>query len=310
MDLRDIQRLHAQFAPDMTTIDLPRQIAALPAPSHIGGNDVTPTMRRRWTQTGPVMRLSVLSVAAAIVVGMAGMGAATIYKALSSSPRSAPVSATARANEQVTQTPQKAIADAKQVKEIDAAPARPIMNAPGLSSSDLTGASMLGLTTDQFRKSLKASGTPTQAATSAPAPVQLTTESERAALSPIHRSGTQRSSIAPTVAPTSIPSATINASAPVVSIAPAAAAKPADPVVVQQVPQQAVSVAPVAASEATPVVSTASAATATKQTHPARRRISKPRVEQESVAEPTTPTRAVTPSAAAARTGSNEVQMF
>jgi hypothetical protein len=309
MDLRDIQRLHAQFAPDMTTIDLPRQIAALPAPAHISGNDVTPTMRRRWAQTRPVARLSVLSVAAAIVVGMAGMGAATIYKALSSSPRSTPVSATAPANEQVTLTPQKAIDDAKQVKEIDAAPARPVLNAPGLSSSDLTGASMLGLTTDQFRKSLKASSTPTQAATSTPASVQLTPESERAALSPIHRSGAPRSSIAPTVAPTSIPSEPINASAPVVSIA-AAVAKPADPVVVQQVPQQAVSVAPVAASEATPVVSTASAATATKQTHQSRRRISKPRVEQESVAEPTTSTRAVTPSAPAARTGSNEVQMF
>ncbi len=183
------------------------------------------------------------------------------------------------------------------------------MNAPGLTSSDLTGASMLGLTTDQFRKSLKASGTPTQAASSAPTPVQLTGESERAALSPIHRS-TSRSSIAPTVAPTSIPSATMNAPALAVSPAPASVAKPADAVVVQQVPQQAVSVVPVAASEATPVVSTTSAPTATKQTHPARHRISKPRVEQESVAEPTTPTRAVTPSAPASRTGSNEVQMF
>jgi hypothetical protein len=309
MDLRDIQRLHAQFAPDMTTIDLPRQIAALPAPAHIGGHNVTPTMRRRWAQTGPLVRLTILAAAAAVVVGMAGMGAATIYKALSSSQKSTPVSATARANTQVTLPTTKAGANAKQVKEIDAAAAQPVMNAPGLTSSDLTGASMLGLTTDQFRKSLKASRTSTQAATSAPAPVQLTGESERAALSPIHRS-TPRSSIAPTVAPTSIPSATMNAPAPVVSPAPAAAVKRADPVVVQQVPQQAVSVAPVPASEATPVVSTTPATPATKQTHPARHRISKPRVEQESVAEPTTPTRAVTPSAPASRTGSNEVQIF
>jgi len=309
MDLRDIQRLHAQFAPDMTTIDLPRQIAALPAPAHIGSHDVAPTMRRRWSQAGPVVRLSVLSVAAAVVVGMAGMGAATIYKALSSSPRSTSVSATAPANTPVAQPAHKTSPDAKQVKEIDAAPAQPVMNAPGLTSSDLTSASMLGLTADQFQKSLKTSSTPAQAATSAAAPAQLTAESERAALSPIHRS-TSRSSIAPTVAPTLIPSATMNAPSPVVSPAPAAAAKPADPVVVQQVPQQAVSVVPVAASEPTPIVGTASVAIATKQTHPARHRISKPRVEQESVAEPTTATRAVTPSAPAARTGSNEVQMF
>jgi hypothetical protein len=308
MDLRDIQRLHAQFTPDMLTIDLPRQIAALPAPVHIGGNEVAPTMRRRWAQTGPVARLSVLSVAVAIVVGMAGMGAATIYKALSGSPRSTPVSATAPAITPMTAPTNKTGADAKQVKEIDAAPAHPVVNAPGLTSSDLTG-SMLGLTADQFQKSLKTSGTPTQAATSAAAPAQLTAESERAAVSPIHRS-TPRSAITPTVAPTPIPVATSMAGAPGVSPAPAAVVKPADPVVVQQVPQQAVSIAPVAASEPTPVVSTASVAIATKQTHPARHRISKPRVEQESVAEPTTQSRAVTPSAPASRTGSNEVQMF
>ncbi|AME28634.1 hypothetical protein [Burkholderia sp. PAMC 26561] len=305
MDLRDIQRLHAQFAPDMTTIDLPRQIAALPAPANAGGNEVAPTMRRRWAQTGPITRLSVLAAAAAVVVAMAGMGAASIYKGLSTAQRSMPVTATAPANTQTAQSTNNSRADANQVREIDAAPAQPVMNAPGLTSSDLAGASMLGLTAEQFRKSLKASSTPTQAAPSAPA--QFTAESERAALSPIHRS-TPRSSIAPAVAPNSIPSATINALA--VSPAPAAAIKPVEPVVVQQVPQQSVSVAPVTASEATPVVSTASAATATKQTHQSRRRISKPRVEQESVAEPTTSTRAVTPSAPAARTGSNEVQMF
>ncbi|WP_438396975.1 hypothetical protein [Caballeronia sp. DA-9] len=309
MDLRDIQRLHAQFTPDMLTIDLPRQIAALPAPVHIGGNEVAPTMRRRWAQTGPIVRLTILAAAAAAVVGMAGMGAATIYKALTSSPRSTSVSATAPAITSMTAPANKTGADAMQVKEIDAAPAQPVVNAPGLTSSDLTGASMLGLTADQFRKSLKTSSTPTQAANSAPATAQMTAESERAAVSPIHRI-TPRSSIAPTVAPTSVPSATVNAPAPAVSLSPAAVAKPAEPVVVQQVPQQAVSVVPVAASEATPVVSTASAAIATKQTHPARHRISKPRVEQEGVAEPTAPTRAVTPSAPARRTGSNEVQMF
>ncbi len=102
MNLRDIQRLHAQFAPDMTTIDLPRKIAALPAPAHIGGHDVAPTMRWRWAQTGPLVRLTILAAAAAVVVGMAGMGAATIYKALSSSQKSTPVSATAPANTQAS----------------------------------------------------------------------------------------------------------------------------------------------------------------------------------------------------------------
>jgi hypothetical protein len=137
----------------------------------------------------------------------------------------------------------------------------------------------------------------------------MTADSERAAVSPIHRSA-PRSSVAPTVAPTPIPVATVSAAAPALSPASVAAAKPADPVVVQQVPQQSVIVAPVAPSQPLPVVAAVSAATTTKQTHPARHRVSKPRVEQNSAVEANVPARAVTPSAPTSRTGSNEVQMF
>lgn len=309
MDLRDIQRLHAQFAPDMTTIDLPRQIAALPAPASMARDDVAPTMRRRWDQTGPIVRVSVLALAVAAVVGMAGMGAASLYKALSTSQSPISISTTAPTKSPAKQPVNALKIDANQVKEIDAAPAQPVMNAPGLRSSDLIGASSLGLTADQFQKSLKTTGIPAQGAITTPAPVQMTADTERAAVSPIHRSA-PRSSVAPTVAPTSLPVATGIAPTLVVSPALSSVAKPADPVVVQQVPRQSVTVAPVAASQPSPTVAAASAATTTKQTHPARHRISKSRVEQESVVEPNTATRALTPSAPASRTGSNEVQMF
>ena len=58
MDLREIQRLHAQFAPDSMTIDLPRQIAALPAPAAFESGSKSSTLTSRITRTGPVLRSS------------------------------------------------------------------------------------------------------------------------------------------------------------------------------------------------------------------------------------------------------------
>ena len=314
MDLRDIQRLHAQFAPDMITIDLPRQIAALPAPANLVASNVAPTMRRRWAQRGPVVRGGIIAVAVAALVGLAGMGAASLYKTLSASHVTAPVATDASVKPGATRPLVAPVSHADKLKDIDAAPAQPLINAPGLNSSDITGTSSLGMTADQFRKSLKTSTTPTQPLISSPATVPLTAESERAAVSPIHRTAPRPSVAA--IAPTLAPVAPASVAAPTLQTAPAAtAAKSADPVVVEQVPQQVVAVSPASASPplqavaAAPAAPSATGATA-KLTHPARHRVSKPRVDLDNTAEANAPVRAITPSARASRSGSNEVQMF
>jgi len=329
MDLRDIQRLHAQFAPDMITIDLPRQIAALPAPAGMVANDVAPTMRRRWAQTGPVVRGSILAVAGAAFVGMAGMGAASLYKTLSGSHGPATVATDASTKADSTRPAVAPVAapvtQADKLKDINAAPAQPLIAAPALNSSDLAGISSLGMTADQFRKSLKTGTTPAQPVNPSAATAQLTAESGRAAVSPIHRNSPRTSvalSIASTLAPTLIPAAPVSVAAPALQTAPTApVAKSAEPVVVHQVPQQVVTVSPAAASQplqtvaAAPAASTApgtpgAAGTTAKLTHPARHRVSKPRIDPDSAVEPNVAPRAITPSAPASRTGSNEVQMF
>jgi hypothetical protein len=320
MDLRDIQRLHAQFAPDMLTIDLPRQIAALPAPANMALNDVSPTMRRRWTQTGPIVRGSIIAVAVAALVGMAGMGAATLYRTLSHLP--APVSADALTKPPLTSpaaTPAAApVSHADKLKEIDATPAQPLINAQGLNSSDITGTSALGMTAEQFRKSLKTGTPPAQPLIASPTTAPLTAESERAAASPIHRN-VPRPNVASVVAPTLAPVAIASVAAPVlptVSTAPVSSvAKSAEPVVVQQVPQQVVAVSPASASPplqpiASPPAAPGATGATAKLSHPARHRVSKPRSEQDSAAEPNASARAVTPSVPASRGGSNQVQMF
>jgi hypothetical protein len=322
MDLRDIQRLHAQFAPDMITIDLPRQIAALPAPTDMVANDVAPTMRRRWPQTGPVVRGSIVAVAGAAFVGMAGMGAASLYKTFSGShvPATVATDASTKADStRPTVAPVAApVTHADKLKDIDAAPAQPLITAPGLNASDLTDTSPLGITADQFRKSLKTGTTPTQSVNPSPAPAQLTAESERAAVSPIHRNS-PRTSVAPSIAPTLPAAAPVSVAAPALLTAPSATvAKSAESVVVQQVPQQVVTVSAAAASQPLQAVVAAPAAPATpgttgataKLTHPARHHVSKRRVDPDSAPESNVPARAITPSAPASRTGSNEVQMF
>lgn len=323
MDLRDIQRLHAQFAPDMLTIDLPRQIAALPGPSDMVVKDVSPTMRRRWIQTGPMVRGSIIALGVAAIVGMAGMGAATLYRTLRhvSAPgladaptQSASTPPTVGAAAAPAATP---VAHTVKLKDIDAAPAQPLINAQGLNLSDITGTLDSGMTADQFRKSLKTGAAPNGRLNLSPPTASLAIESERAAVSPIHRNAPRQnvaSVIAPTVAPvaiTSVAAATVQSA----STAPGApAAKSPEPVVVQQVPQQVGAVSSAQASPqpeaSAPVPGTAGTPGAVaKITHQARRHVPKPRLDSDS-AEPNVLPRAVTPSAPASRGGSNEVQMF
>ncbi len=46
MDIQEIQRLHAQFAPDSMVIDLPRQLAALPAPGDLTADECADEARQ------------------------------------------------------------------------------------------------------------------------------------------------------------------------------------------------------------------------------------------------------------------------
>jgi hypothetical protein len=291
MDMREIQRLHAQFAPDSMVIDLPRQIAALPAPGEFS-KDPAPSARARWRKAGPLARRSVISVAVAVIVGMAGMGAATVYKTWRAGHQTGPVATQPQKSANQTTS---AIDNepAPLYKEINAAPARPVQAAPALSASDFANAASLGLTADQFRSSMK---TPTRSVTAAVSP-PLTAEAERAATSPIHRAGSNREqpTAAPQPAPAPAPVASAASNAAMSVSAVAAAPKTA--------PVTAAATQPATATAAAPAPTTSAAETA-KPAHPVRRHISRPRAEAPS--EPDTPAKPAAPT----RAGSTEVQMF
>ncbi|MDR5776398.1 MULTISPECIES: hypothetical protein [unclassified Caballeronia] len=179
MDLRDIQRLHAQFASDSMTIDLPRQIAAVPAPADLAADDRAPTMKVRLPKAAPTARQTLVAVAIAAVVGMAGMGAASLYKSLG-----APSVHTARpaSGEGKLAAIEQTVAPA--THPIDAEPPHPVAVAPMLTAKDLAP-SGVGLTADQFRNSLGSNAPAVDATPSKAAPVS--TEEQRAAASPIHQ---------------------------------------------------------------------------------------------------------------------------
>jgi len=291
MDMREIQRLHAQFAPDSMVIDLPRQIAALPAPGEFS-KEPAPSTRARWMNAGPLVRLSVMSVAVAAIVGMAGMGAASVYTTWRSGHPTAPV--VTQAKDSTNQATSAISGEATPLyKEINAAPARPVQAAPGLSASDFANSASVGLTADEFRSSLK---TPTRSGTAAVS-APLTADAERAAASPIHRASSNREQ--PTAAPQPAP-----APAPVASAASnATVSAPAATVAPKIAPVTAAVTQPATATAAAPAPITSDAEPA-KPAHPVRRHMSRPRAEAPT--ESDTPAKPATPTHA----GSTEVQMF
>jgi hypothetical protein len=322
MDLRDIQRLHAQFAPDAMTIDLPKQIAALPAPGERDDEraaDFAPAVRARWTKAGPLARGGVMAVAVAAVVGMAGMGAAAMYTSMRAGHVAATPSAIAPAKEARVVPP---AAPAPSVtKAIDATPARPVDGAPVLSASDFASASSLGLTADQFRASLKNNRVEGQAsADAAHSSASNENDTQRAAVSPIHRPGASREAT-PRLAPTVVPIVS-TAIAPTAAPAEAPALAKVDAVAVQPVPQQAVVVS--AQASAASRLTQAQAQTQPASTEPtlslakparvARHHVSRPRPEQnadvDTAHEPSAAAAPQSKTGPSSHTGSSEVQMF
>ncbi|MDR5785113.1 MULTISPECIES: hypothetical protein [unclassified Caballeronia] len=278
MDLREIQRLHAQFAPDSMTIDLPRQIAALPAPADLTADAKTPTLKLRLPKAVPVARRTVVTVAIAAVVAMAGMGAASLYKSVGapSAPELKKTADFPRPN--ASERPAiEGPAVAEATRPIDAEPPHPVVLAPMLTGKDVATASPIGLTADQFKNSLgttsgPAASGPAASATANKAVPPVSNDEQRAAASPIHQ--TRRESEAASQAPTR----------PVASAPPAQAT--AQPTAEEQSSQQ----------HAAPT-----------RAHSYRHR---PHSRDEQASDGDTGSAASKKSAPANRGGANEVQMF
>ena len=131
MDLRELQRLHAQFSPDTVTIDLPRQIAALPGPSSEPRNP-SESVGQRWSKAGPLFKRCTISIVAAAVVGSAGVGAAVLYKSLRTNNVPGPTSDVRR--ERLPAQASSSQRSPSKLREIDAAEPNPVSEAPVLRS--------------------------------------------------------------------------------------------------------------------------------------------------------------------------------
>lgn len=283
MDLRDIQRLHAQFAPDSMTIDLPRQIAALPAPADLAAQDKAPSMKVRLPKAAPTARQTLVAVAIAAVVGMAGMGAASLYKSFGAPSDHRAARPDSGAGKLAgTEQP-----SAPSTRPIDAEPPHPVAVAPMLTAKDLAP-SGVGLTVDQFRNSLGSNAPAVGATPAKSAPVS--TEAQRAAASPIHQA--RRDADA--------------AQQPAANSPAMKAAAPA----AQSVPKQPTT----SATTATPAATTQATESATTETpapshsHSYRHHTKRARDEQTTESDgAAAPNKKAAP---ATRGGSNEVQMF
>ncbi|GJH21858.1 hypothetical protein CBA19CS22_34970 [Caballeronia novacaledonica] len=273
MDLREIQRLHAQFAPDSMTIDLPRQIAALPAPANLTADTKTPTLRLRLPKAVPVARRSVVAVAIAAVVAMAGMGAASLYKSVGALSAHDVKNTAAQPKSDGSERPTtEGPAVAPGTHPIDAEPPHPVAVTPMLTGRDVAAASPIGLTADQFKNSLGTTSGPAASTAASKAVAPVSNDVQRAAASPIHQP--RREAEGATQAPAQ----------PTASVTPAQAA--AQPAADEQASQQ----------HAAPA-----------RTHSYRHR-SHSRDEQ--VSDGDTGSAAGKKSAPANRGGANEVQMF
>lgn len=309
MDLREIQRLHAHLAPDTVTIDLPRQIAALPSPAaesqprDRGGN-----VGQRWSKAGPLFRRCTIAIVAAAILGSAGVGAAVLYKSLQTSNARSSVASDVRGEHLPTRVSSSQKSPSK-LREIDAAEPTPVSEAPVLSASDLAGTMPRGLTADQFRHNL---GSHVSPAPSSQSP--SSSEEQLAMVSPIRRPSER------TPQPAAIGSAAAIAQAAPkvpsgVTVTPARdeAVQPAHQVVVAP-PASESPAAPASTKDATPAVSAAPVAAESSPTPQSARAVHhhalknhEPQLDQH--ASSSSDRSKPLPSPAKA-SGSSEVQMF
>ncbi|MCE4547709.1 hypothetical protein [Caballeronia sp. PC1] len=269
------------------TIDLPRQIAALPAPADLAAQDKAPSMKVRLPKAAPTACQTLVAVAIAAVVGMAGIGAASLYKSFGApSVHSAARSDSGAGKLAGTEQP-----SAPSTRPIDAEPPHPVAVAPMLTAKDLAP-SGVGLTADQFRNSLGSNAPAVGATPAKSAPVS--TEEQRAAASPIHQSRRDADAEADAAQQRAANSPAMKAAAPA---AQSAAQQPTT-----------------SATTATPAVTTQATDGATTETstpsHSHSYRHHAKRARDEQTTESDGAAASIKKAAPATRGGSNEVQMF
>jgi len=310
MDLRDIQRLHAQFSTEPFTIDLPARIAALPAPEKL--TRATPDAdRRKWPSLKPAIRRSCVALAVAAVVAAAGVGSASLYKSWNAGmPAAAEPVASTNASSGVHATAPAAskVPDAQPatvIREIDASPSQPVDMTPPMDAGSRGIPMSQGLTAEQFRQAV-ASRAPETTRTAAPT---VSNDEQRAIISPIRRPWAARTAEVKPVQPIVVddpdrahapqPSATQPAPVAPVTVNPVLSTSIATASLRPHTAPAPATGQPTAAPGDTP------AATVKPARQPTHHSI-KPRAAP---SEPPTPAPDKSPSPPA-RAGSNEVQMF
>jgi hypothetical protein len=311
MDLRDIQRLHEQFATHPVTIDLAAQIAALPAPSKAGNVQVL-AVRSRWKRAEPVARRCAIAGALAGAVAVAGIGSGALYRAHLNDESGARKMVDAMAMPKLaarpTVLPRHAITDAGGDKEIDATPARTLGGSMLLNSSEFAGRAPPALTADEFRQSVARQ----QFSSVAPAVVRQISATERAMSSPVQSSdslSTRRGAQAPQpehAVPMPVPQVSVQTVPKQAGFAqPVAAALASDAHGVGDTTMPA-KTNPAAIYVAPATAANGAASAPVKSAQLQRRHISKAHVNEAGPASDEQPGKPSAPS----RAGGNEVQLF
>jgi hypothetical protein len=234
VNIRDIENLHAQYAPQPVVIDLTGQVAAIPAlAAPVSGEG--PRASIRWPRLRFSKRVTIVGAAAALTLG-GGMGAARLWVALGRT-GAAHVVPVAQTHAPSSPAP------------VNAAPARP------LSASDLavTGAPQIGMASVDPRELLRQTAKPAESARVADAPAiqAAATDEARAIASPIHVAHHESVQAASTITPPPAPQ----------SVAPVQKPQPVmEPAAVEHPQVQVPSPAPAATHHLHRVVAHASAA--------------------------------------------------
>jgi hypothetical protein len=234
VNIRDIENLHAQYAPQPVVIDLTGQVAAIPAlAAPVSGEG--PRASIRWPRLRFSKRVTIVGAAAALTLG-GGMGAARLWVALGRT-GAAHVVPVAQTHAPSSPAP------------VNAAPARP------LSASDLavTGEPQIGMASVDPRELLRQTAKPAESARVADAPAiqAAATDEARAIASPIHAAHHEPVQAASTITPPPAPQ----------SVAPVQKPQPVmEPAAVEHPQVQVPSPAPAATHHLHRVVAHASAA--------------------------------------------------
>lgn len=297
MDLRDIQRLHAQFS-EPFTIDLPARIAALPAPEKIT-RTAPDTGRRKWPSLKPAFWRSGIALAAAALVAAAGVGSASLYKSwhadkLTSTAPAASADAGAATAPKAIDTRSPAA-----IREIDASPSQPVAMTPPTDAGSRGTPMPQGLSAEQFRQAVT-SRAPETTRSAVPA---ISSDEQRAINSPIRRPTTTRTADVKPVR-SAVPEDVDRSHAPQPAVAPVAV----NPVTSSSIAKASLPphAAPTPAT-AQPTASPADTPAATAK--PVRQPIHHAVKSRAAPSEPSAPAPEKSPSPPA-HAGSNEVQMF